>query len=143
MSVNCPQCGSRNLDFTRSAEGGPRFAKLRGYTALRCKDCKERFHGRTFSTDDLRYAHCPKCFRMDLNLWSVKHFEPTKSQKLWMRMGARRYRCEYCRVNIVSVRKRKEIFTFRRWERFPVGRRQQVGATLAAAQGPSTELSLS
>ena len=143
MSCNCPRCGSRNLDFAHSIKGGPRFAWLRAYKSLKCRDCQERFYGRTVSVDDVRYAHCPKCFRMDLNLWSVKHFEPTKRQSLWMRFGGKRYRCEYCRVNIVSLRKRKEIFTFRRWERFQVAPREQIGASMVAAAGAhSSGLSL-
>ena len=82
---------------------------------LRCLDCKTRFVARTFVLSDLRYASCPKCHRMDLNGWTGKTYEPPFFMGLKVGLGAKKWRCEYCRLNFASFRPRKEVFTFKRW----------------------------
>lgn len=118
MSVCCPKCGSRFLKVGKVSSAGGHFAALRGIHALQCGDCKNRFTGRTLVVSDVKYARCPKCLRMDLNLWSEREFQGSRWMQMLIRVGARRFRCEYCRLNFVSFRKRKEIFTFRRWVKF-------------------------
>lgn len=58
---------------------------------------------------------------MDLNSWSGKTYEPGFFMKLKITFGAKRWRCEYCRVNFASFRRRKEIFTFSRWQKIRAG----------------------
>jgi hypothetical protein len=53
---------------------------------------------------------------MDLNGWTGKTFTPPFFMGLKVRLGARKWRCEYCRVNFASFRPRKEVFTFKRWQ---------------------------
>jgi hypothetical protein len=53
---------------------------------------------------------------MDLNSWTGKSFDPPFWMNLKIMFGARRWRCEYCRANFASFRKRKEIFSFSRWK---------------------------
>jgi hypothetical protein len=55
---------------------------------------------------------------MDLNGWTGKTFEPPFFMGLKISLGAIRLRCEYCRINFASFRKRKESFTFHRWKKF-------------------------
>jgi hypothetical protein len=64
---------------------------------------------------DLRYARCPECHRMDLNGWTGKTYKPPFFMGIKAQFGAKRWRCEYCRLNFASFRPRKEIFTFKRW----------------------------
>ena len=97
--------------------GKERIAALFGKRPLRCKDCKTRFRGDLFSWEDVRFAKCPRCYRMDLNLWHAHHFRATGLMFLKILLGGRRLRCEYCRVNFVSMRRRKEHFSFNRWRR--------------------------
>ena len=89
--------------------------------ALRCQDCKLRFIGRTFVPSDLLYARCPVCSRMDLNSWTGKTYTPTGWTAIKASLGARKWRCEYCRLNFASFRKRNEVFTFSRWKNLGVG----------------------
>ena len=118
MSVACPKCGSRFLRESRRRKTD----KITWFTAaLRCQHCHTRFIARTFVFSDLRFAHCPKCRRMDLNSWSGKTYEPPFFMKLRIALGAKRWRCEYCRVNFASFRRRKEIFTFSRWQKIQAG----------------------
>ena len=57
--------------------------------------------------------------RMDLNGWTGKTFvDPPFRVALKVAFGARKWRCEYCRLNFASFRKRKEVFTFKRWKKF-------------------------
>ena len=117
MSVSCPQCGSRFLNCSRSVSARERLNKVLGHEPLRCQDCHTRFLAQTFLWRDLLFAKCPRCYRMDLNTWQARHGRTTGWMVLLLQFGGRRMRCEYCRVNFVSLRKRKEHFTFSRWTR--------------------------
>lgn len=85
----------------------------------RCLDCKERFAAPMIVWADLFFAKCPICRRMDLNAWTGKTYtNPPAWVAFRIRLGARRWRCEYCRLNFAGFRKRKEVFTFQRWKKF-------------------------
>lgn len=58
---------------------------------------------------------------MDLNQWTGKNYEPPFFTGLMCSLGANRWRCEYCRINFASFRKRKEVFTFKRWRNMNTG----------------------
>ena len=97
-----------------------RSEKLRaifGELPVRCGDCHTRFIARTWTLRELAYSRCPKCLRMDLSLWSREHFKPPIWSSLLLALGAKPYRCEYCRHNFVGFRPRKEKFSFRRWQK--------------------------
>lgn len=56
---------------------------------------------------------------MDLNGWTGKTYtDPPFWVAFKVSFGARKWRCEYCRLNFASFRKRKEVFTFKRWKKF-------------------------
>jgi hypothetical protein len=56
---------------------------------------------------------------MDLNGWTGKTYtNPPAWVAFKVLLGARKWRCEYCRLNFASFRRRKEVFTFKRWKRF-------------------------
>ena len=113
----CPNCGSRHLRPSRYRDDEDRANPLSSVTPLRCRDCRTRFFSRTVFVEDIFYARCPKCMRMDLNGWTGKTFQPVGWTAIWVALGAHRWRCEYCRFNFASFRKRKEIFTFSRWKK--------------------------
>jgi hypothetical protein len=92
---------------------------------MRCLDCKNRFIARTFAWSELRFARCPKCFRMDLSAWLTNSSKPNFWGQVKLVFGAHRWRCEYCRLNFVSLRRRSEVFSFKRWERFQQRAEQQ------------------
>lgn len=82
-------------------------------------DCKTGFIAPLIDFNDLSYARCPVCHRMDLNGWTGKTYtDPPFWVKLKVSLGASKWRCEYCRLNFASFRRRKEIFTFKRWKRY-------------------------
>ena len=66
---------------------------------------------------------------MDLNGWTGKTYLPPFWMRVQLTLGAKRYRCEYCRFNFASFRRRKEAFTFKRWEKMNAG--QARAAALA------------
>ncbi len=115
--VACPVCGSRHLRYSRLVNFNERLGSLVGVRPLRCRDCRTRFIDRTWRLANIRYARCPRCWRMDLNLWSRRDYRVRVWQAFMLQLGARPYRCEYCRCNFVSFRPRKEKFTFRRWKK--------------------------
>jgi hypothetical protein len=119
MSISCPKCGSRYLRPSRTRNFSEGLGKLRLKSPLRCLDCKGRFVAPTIVWEDLFFAKCPVCHRMDLNGWTGKTYtNPPFRVGFKVKLGARRWRCEYCRLNFASFRQRKEVFTFKRWKRF-------------------------
>jgi len=117
MDVACPECGSRFLKPEPAPSLKEQIRSLLGTSALTCADCGARFVARTWHPSWLRFARCPKCLRMDLNLWGDHMGFQSDFKKLLIHLGAHAYRCEYCRLNFVSFRKRKEKFRFDRWRR--------------------------
>src|ERR1700742_2879472 len=119
MSIACPKCGSRYLRPSRTRDVSEEWDKLRLRRPLRCLDCKARFIAPAIVWGDLFYARCPVCHRMDLNGWTGKTYtNPPFLVALKVKLGAWKWRCEYCRLNFASFRRRKEVFTFKRWKRF-------------------------
>jgi hypothetical protein len=47
---------------------------------------------------------------MDLTTWSESHYRPTLLMRLKMLFGGKRVRCEACRCNFVSFRKRQSTY---------------------------------
>ncbi|MCU1329549.1 MAG: hypothetical protein JWN34_4919 [Bryobacterales bacterium] len=121
MPVQCPKCGSRYLRESRLKDTTIRARKLHFEAVLRCEDCKLRFVGSTLVLEDFLFAHCPTCRRMDLNCWSGKTHIPSAWASVKLALGAKRWRCEYCRINFASFRPRSEVFTFSRWQKLKVG----------------------
>lgn len=133
MPVACPNCGSRILRESHPRDFAEKAAKFWFVSPLRCVDCKTRFTARTFVFSDIRYARCPMCFRMDLNQWTGKNFQPPFLSRILLSLGARRWRCEYCRLNFVSFRARKEVFSFSRWKKMNAAQARAAGRARAAA----------
>ena len=133
MPVACPNCGSRFLRESRPRSFSEKIGKLRFISPVRCVDCKTRFIARTLMMEDLRFARCPRCFRMDLSEWTGKNYLPPLWMRLKLNFGAWRWRCEYCRLNFVSFRKRKEIFSFSRWKKMNAAQARAEGRAKAAA----------
>ncbi|MGE5570131.1 MAG: hypothetical protein ACM3S5_13935 [Rhodospirillales bacterium] len=50
-------------------------------------------------------------------MWSPNDWHVTPFMALRLSLGAKPYRCEYCRINFASFRRRREKFSFRRWDR--------------------------
>jgi DNA-directed RNA polymerase subunit RPC12/RpoP len=115
MTVSCPQCGSRYLKVGRCRTFTDRLKDLAGISPLQCGDCGAEFVARTWTPAVITHSRCPKCLRMDLSTWTDEQYWPSEFMKLQLRLGAHRYRCEYCRHNFVSFRPRMERFSFNRW----------------------------
>jgi hypothetical protein len=119
MSTACPKCGSRYLRLSRTRSFPEKVGRLRLVSPFRCLDCKLRFFAPSIVWADLFCANCPRCHRMDLSRWTGKTYtDPPFWVALKVALGARKLRCEYCRFNFAGFRRRKEIFTFKRWKRF-------------------------
>jgi len=115
MTVSCPNCGSRYLRVSRTRGLGEKLRDMFGTSPLRCGDCGVRFVARTWDLSVLTHSRCPKCLRMDLNVWTEQQYWPSNFMKLCLKFGAHPWRCEYCRHNFVSFRPRLERFSFNRW----------------------------
>jgi len=137
VPLACPKCGSRDLRPARPQNDREKYSHYWFVAPLRCKDCRTRFVSRTIFPEDLLFARCPECDRMDLNGWTGKTFTPTGWTWLKCTFGANKWRCEYCRLNFASFRKRKEVFTFSRWKkRNPTAVAEAVAPT---AVGPPAD----
>lgn len=114
MPLWCPVCKSRNLRYSRIRSLNERLWSWVGVRPLRCRDCRRRFIDRTWRITDVRYARCPRCWRQDLGRWSPEDYRTPLVRRMLLTLGANPLRCEYCRVNFVSFRKRKERYRARR-----------------------------
>jgi len=56
------------------------------------------------------YARCPRCLRQDLSTWDLHYYRASFGMRVWMLLGAKRWRCEACRCNFVSLRPRREKY---------------------------------
>src|SRR3954471_8841290 len=102
MALACPNCGSRHLRPARYKNFEERLKAFRFISPLRCRDCRTRFVSRTVFLDELFYARCPKCDRMDLNGWTGKTYQAKGWVAVLVALGAHKWRCEYCRINFAS-----------------------------------------
>jgi hypothetical protein len=125
----CPQCGGRDLRYSRLRTVSERCWTWFGIRPLRCRDCRLRFLERTWRLGNIRFARCPMCWRMDLARWSEEDYYVPALKKLLLRTGAKPYRCAYCRVNFVSFRPR--LMRYRSSHR----PHEAVGQPVAAAKG--------
>jgi len=106
----CSVCGSSRIHVVDARSLLDHLRVLWGEFPARCDDCSARFHVRTAVLRSSIYAHCPRCLRQDLSTWDLRHYRATLWMRLRMLLGARRWRCEVCRCNFVSVRPRKEKY---------------------------------
>jgi ssDNA-binding Zn-finger/Zn-ribbon topoisomerase 1 len=107
MVVLCPQCGGGNVRQARMRTPSELLASLVGVHPLRCRDCRHRFATRTWKLADISYARCPKCLNMRLTTWSPSHYHVPLGRGLLLLLGGSPYRCDSCRQNFVSLRRRK------------------------------------
>ena len=50
---------------------------------------------------------------MELSTWSEQFYIPPLGTRLYLRLGATPYRCDFCRCNFASFRPCKERFSWR------------------------------
>ena len=127
MTPECPSCGGRDLRYAHLRSPSEKIARLAGVRPLRCR---HRFVYRTWKLSDLPHARCPKCLGAELTNWSPSHYHVTFWRGVLLFFGAHPYRCERCRCNFVSFRKRKRKRVSRR--------RHSAKPTPSSAGGPET-----
>jgi hypothetical protein len=66
---------------------------------------------------------------MDLSTWTGESYTPRGITRIKVALGANKFRCEYCRLNFASFRKRREVFSFHRWERIEAAKKAAAGDT--------------
>jgi hypothetical protein len=125
--IACPSCGSSNLRSSQVRGSAEKFKSFFGFLPFRCRQCSERFTSTIWNLRVIRYARCPKCLRMELSTWSEQFYLAPLSTRLFLRMGATPYRCEFCRCNFASFRRCKERFSWRK-------RRKAIADANLAAQ---------
>lgn len=130
--VRCPSCGSSSIRSSQIRDGREKFKSFFGFIPFRCKQCSGRFSAPIWNLRFARYARCPKCLRLELSTWSEQFYIAPLSTRLYLRMGATPYRCEFCRCNFASFRRCKERFSWRR--------RREARAALAAADALASQV---
>lgn len=113
MDLQCPECGGKDIRTSQVRTLGEALKNLLGLCPVRCRDCDCRFTSSIWGLVSWRYARCPKCLRTDLSTWDLEYYNPPQSTLFLLMLGGKRMRCEYCRCNFVSFRKRKSRFVRR------------------------------
>lgn len=114
LPIHCPECGSRNVRASQTQTFLETLGRAAGFYPVRCRDCDCRFARQIWDLSNSIYARCPRCYNLELSLWSPTHYRPPRSWKFWMLFGAKPRRCEACRVNFVSFRPCKIRFRRRK-----------------------------
>src|SRR5208283_2924671 len=111
---DCPKCGARTIRNARLHGFFARAKSIVGVFPFRCRECDTRFESFILDVSLWSYARCPKCLRTDLGTWSEHYYRPPGRTRVWLRLGATPYRCEFCRCNFASFRACKERFSWRK-----------------------------
>ena len=107
LTIRCPSCNSRDVRASLPQTFGEHIVRLFGYMQIRCKDCDRRFTSSIWDLPNIFYAKCPRCYRLDLSTWTTHYYHAPARWHFYMKLGARRRRCEYCRHNFLSWRPAK------------------------------------
>jgi hypothetical protein len=108
----CPACGSRNIRGSYARGVKERLLSIMGWMPFRCRQCEVRFTAFIWDLMRWRFARCPRCLRTKLSTWSETHYIAPQRTLLLLRLGAHPYRCEFCRCNFASFRRRRERFSW-------------------------------
>jgi len=103
---SCPRCGSDNVRTSRERGFLERVAALLGVQKVRCRACEHRYSDHPWRPPDVFYARCPACASMILRDWSEKYYLPPFYKRALTYIGWKQQRCEICRINFVSLRRR-------------------------------------
>ncbi|MCX6621698.1 MAG: hypothetical protein NTY38_11610, partial [Acidobacteria bacterium] len=117
MKPACPSCGSTNFRASHPQSLWESLRGVLGIVPIRCRECQTRYEGRLFRPLDVVYARCPRCFRLDLSMWTLDHYNVGIWQRIKLGFGAHPWRCEACRCNFASFRRRKRRFRSHRQAR--------------------------
>jgi C4-type Zn-finger protein len=80
-----------------------------GFHHVRCRDCGYRFTDHPWRWPHVLYARCPLCHGMILRNWTEKYNYPPWYRQIKILLGAKRQRCEACRHNFLSLRRRWSV----------------------------------
>jgi DNA-directed RNA polymerase subunit RPC12/RpoP len=114
--IQCPHCGSSSFRSSQVRSTSEKFKSVFGIMPFRCLRCSERFCSSIWNLHAARYARCPKCLRMDLSTWAEEFYRPALGTRMLLRIGATRYRCDFCRCNFASFRPCRKRFSRDRLE---------------------------
>ena len=106
-SLECANCGSKQIRRARYANWAERLRGVLGIHPFRCRRCTHRFSVSIWLFGKLRYAKCPRCLRLELTTWSRRYYKVGFLKNFLIAFGAQKYRCPACRCNFVSFRPRK------------------------------------
>jgi hypothetical protein len=110
----CPSCGGHSLRASKIRGAVERLRSFVGIFPFRCRQCGARFSTSLWDPGNWRYARCPNCLGTELSRWSEHYYNAPPGLRMLVRLGATRYRCEFCRRNFASFRACKERFSWKR-----------------------------
>jgi hypothetical protein len=111
MLLCCPNCGNQRIRSSRLRSVAEYLGTFFGFYPLRCPNCRLRFRERVWRFSDVRFARCPRCFRLELSAWQTSYYTPPFRTKLLLQLGARPLRCDVCRCNFAGFRPVKESYS--------------------------------
>jgi len=110
----CPSCGGHQLRVSKIRGLVEKLQSVAGILPFRCRQCGTRFRTLLWEPRNWKYARCPRCLTTELGSWSERHCIAPLRVRMLVGLGARRYRCEFCRHNFASFRWCKERFSWQK-----------------------------
>lgn len=110
LPFRCAACGSQSLRRSHRHSIFELPKMMTGQFPFRCNECHYRFFINVWATSVWtpskgKCARCPQCLGVKLDDWPQNR-RPHLWQSLMLKFGANRYRCNVCRTNFVTFRKR-------------------------------------
>jgi hypothetical protein len=102
--IRCPRCSSFEVRPSKKKSFSSSLAEVIGFYRVKCEACSKRWVAYLGFLYEPFCAKCPRCYRTELTTWDPKMFIPNRWQRLKIALGARRARCERCRMNFSSFR---------------------------------------
>jgi DNA-directed RNA polymerase subunit RPC12/RpoP len=98
----CPKCQSHNCQRSRRRSAKDFIYGVTKIRPWRCGNCNARFFAWTVPIRYLRYVHCRRCGRFELQRISSEHGEGSL-KFLWRWLHVPVYRCPPCRNRFFSM----------------------------------------
>ena len=111
MLTGCPSCGSEEVRLSRRSYFLRPFYSIFAIYMCKCETCDHHFKACIYRPENIFYAKCSRCHRMDLSRWSRDYYNPGLVTRMMLALGAKPVRCEYCRNNFWSFRMVREKFS--------------------------------
>lgn len=98
----CPSCGQHECVRLHRRGFLDHAMNLAALKPWRCMRCRQRFYARKVARELMRFAHCPKCGKLELQPVENNFVASGFTATIFRTLRASAYRCDDCQLNFHS-----------------------------------------